>query len=300
MRSAEDYFDSIDALQKAFEEQKYFTNRGLATAIYLGLRMAKPLFLEGLPGVGKTDVARVLAEAVGARLIRLQCYEGLDVHQAVYEWNFARQMTRIRLMEARDERPEESDLFSEKYLIRRPLLEAINPSGGGPVVLLIDEVDRSDEEFEAYLLEVLSDFQITIPEIGTFSAEAKPAVVITSNRTREVHDALKRRCLYHWIDFPSLEMELRILTAKVPQASQQLSREVTAFVRELRGQDIYKRPGIAETLDWARALVQLDQDRLSPQVVHETLGLVVKSHDDLERLGPERIDSIYKRVYEQA
>lgn len=289
-------FDSIDDLQNALEGEKYFAGRGLATALYLAVRMSKPLFLEGHPGVGKTDVAKVLAGILKTPLIRLQCYEGLDIHQAVYEWNYSRQMMHIRLLEARGESPEEQQLFSEKFLIRRPLLQAIQPQSDEPVVLLIDEIDRSDEEFEAYLLEVLSDFQITIPEIGTMQARQRPYVIITSNRTREVHDALKRRCIYHWIDYPSFEKELQILQAKVPLAGDRLSRQVAAFVQELRGQDIYKHPGVAETLDWARALIHLEREILTPEVVDETLGLVVKSREDIDRIGPQGVTNILERI----
>lgn len=289
-------FDSIDDLQNALEGEKYFAGRGLTTALYLAVRMGKPLFLEGHPGVGKTDVAKVLAGILKTPLIRLQCYEGLDIHQAVYEWNYSRQMMHIRLLEARGESPEEQQLFSEKFLIRRPLLQAIQPQSDEPVVLLIDEIDRSDEEFEAYLLEVLSDFQITIPEIGTMQARQRPYVIITSNRTREVHDALKRRCIYHWIDYPSFEKELQILQAKVPLAGDRLSRQVAAFVQELRGQDIYKHPGVAETLDWARALIHLEREILTPEVVDETLGLVVKSREDIDRIGTQGVTNILERI----
>lgn len=289
-------FDSIDDLQTALEGENYFASRGLATSLYLAVRMGKPLFLEGYPGVGKTDVAKVLAGLLGTQLIRLQCYEGLDIHQAVYEWNYSRQMMHIRLLEARGETPREDQLFSEQFLIRRPLLQAIQPQGDEPVVLLIDEIDRSDEEFEAYLLEVLSDFQITIPEIGTMRARRRPFVIITSNRTREVHDALKRRCIYHWIDYPSFDKELQILHAKVPQAGDHLSRQVAAFVQELRGQDIYKRPGVAETLDWAQALIHLDRETLTPEIVHATLGLVVKSREDIDRIGAQAVTEILEQI----
>lgn len=278
------------------EGENYFADRGLATAAFLALQMGKPLFLEGHPGVGKTDVANVLANLLGARLIRLQCYEGLDIHQAVYEWNYSRQMMHIRLLEARGEDPVERELFGRKYLIRRPLLQAIEPQGGEQIVLLIDEIDRSDDEFEAYLLEVLSEFQITIPEIGTIRAERRPAVIITSNRTREVHDALKRRCLYHWIDYPEFKKELQILRAKVPGVGESLSREVAAFVQALRQKDIYKRPGVSETLDWAAALMQLGRETLSPEVVQETLGFVVKSHDDMERLGTQEVINTLQQI----
>ena len=244
---------SIEALRDALRQRRYIADRGLATSIYLALRLGRPLFLEGEAGVGKTEVAKVMAEILDTELIRLQCYEGLDVHHAVYEWNYARQMLNIRLSESRGDRLSEADLFSPAYLLRRPLLQAIEHSHEGPVILLVDEIDRSDEEFEAFLLEILSDFQITIPEIGTIKAQHTPFVVITSNRTREVHDALKRRCLYYWIDYPNFEKELEIVQARVPQAPSQLSRQVTGFIQELRHQDLYKLPGVAETLDWTRA-----------------------------------------------
>jgi MoxR-like ATPase len=240
--------------------------------------------------VGKTEVAKVLARILGTELVRLQCYEGIDVAQAVYEWSYARQMLHIRLLEARGEKPVEAELFSPQFLLERPLLRALRDDGGKPKVLLVDELDRSDEEFEAFLLEVLSDFQVTIPEIGTIKAARPPVVVLTSNRTREVHDALKRRCLYHWIDYPSFERELQIVTAKVPGAAETLSRQVTAFVQELRQADLSKRPGVAETLDWSAALVALDAKALDEQVVRDTLGVLLKYQDDVERarqgLGP--------------
>ena len=256
---------------------------------FLALKLGRPLFLEGEAGVGKTEVAKVLAASLERELIRLQCYEGLDVHHAVYEWNYTRQMLHIRMLEARGEHPQESDLFSEAFLLRRPLLQAIDSGSDNPPVLLIDEIDRSDEEFEAYLLEVLSDYQISIPEIGTVQAEIPPIVVITSNRTREVHDALKRRCLYHWIDYPSFEREYAILTLKVPDASERLAREITTFIQELRHSDLYKIPGIAETLDWAEALTSLDQKELDPQVVQDTLGALLKYKDDLALIQGERV-----------
>lgn len=279
---------SIDELQVQLREQLYLADRGLATAIFLALKLPRPLFLEGEAGVGKTEVAKALAGMLGTQLIRLQCYEGLDVHQAVYEWNYSRQILHIRMLEASGERPQEQDLFGPQFLLRRPLLQAVEWSGERPPVLLIDELDRSDAEFEAYLLEILSDFQVTIPEIGTLRASQPPIVVLTSNRTREVHDALKRRCLYHWIEFPSFERELEILTLKLPQLPQKLSRQVTAFVQELRKADLYKIPGVAETLDWAEALWTLDREQLDPAVVNDTLGALLKVQDDLLRIqGPE-------------
>ena len=288
---------SIDELQSALRERRYRASRGLATAIFLALKLKRPLFLEGEAGVGKTEVAKVLSDILGAELIRLQCYEGLDVHHAVYEWNYTRQMLHLRLLEARGERPAEAELFGPEFLLRRPLLSAIEGSRDGrPTVLLVDEIDRSDEEFEAYLLEVLSDFQITIPEIGTIRAKEPPVVIVTSNRTREVHDALKRRCLYHWIDYPSLEDELAIVQTKVPEASERLAREVAGFVQELRRADLYKLPGIAETLDWAAALVALDREALDPGVVGDTLGILLKYQDDVEKVRGEAAEAILARV----
>ena len=291
--------NSIDELQAALRERLYIADRGLATSIYLALKLQRPLFLEGEAGVGKTEVAKVVADVLGTDLIRLQCYEGLDVHHAVYEWNYSRQMLHIRLAEARGEafgQDAEAELFGPEFLLRRPLLQAIENSRQKPPVLLIDEIDRSDEEFEAFLLEVLSDFQITIPEIGTIKAERPPTVVITSNRTREVHDALKRRCLYFWIDYPSFEKEYAIVLAKVPQAPQRLARQVTAFIQELRQVDLYKVPGVAETLDWTAALVALDQTALAPAVVDDTLGVILKYQDDVEKVRGERVRAILDRV----
>ena len=264
---------SIEALQAQLREKLYIADRGLATAIYLALKLERPLFLEGEAGVGKTEIAKVLTEILDTELIRLQCYEGLDVNQAVYEWNYTRQMMHIRLAESRGEKLEEKDLFGPDFLLARPLLKAIDPSAKKAPVLLIDEVDRSDEEFEAYLLEVLSDFQITIPEIGTIRAKKRPLVIVTSNRTREVHDALKRRCLYFWIDYPTFQKELEIVRAKLPHASEKLSNQVTRFVQELREMELYKVPGVAETLDWVSALVALDKESLDESVVEETLDL---------------------------
>ena len=287
---------SIDELQVQLREQLYLADRGLATAIFLALKLPRPLFLEGEAGVGKTEVAKALAGMLKTQLIRLQCYEGLDVHQAVYEWNYSRQILHIRMLEAGGERPQEQDLFGPQFLLRRPLLQAIEWAGERPPVLLIDELDRSDEEFEAYLLEILSDFQVTIPEIGTLRARQPPIVVLTSNRTREVHDALKRRCLYHWIDFPSFERELEILTLKLPQLPQKLSRQVTAFVQELRRADLYKTPGVAETLDWAEALWALDREQLDPEVVNDTLGALLKVQDDLLRIQGPQVEQLVAKV----
>ncbi|MCA9970080.1 MAG: MoxR family ATPase [Anaerolineales bacterium] len=293
------HIDSIDQLQDALRARTYVADRGLATAAFLALKLQRPLFLEGEPGVGKTEIAKVLATLLNTNLIRLQCYEGLDVNHAVYEWNYTRQMLHIRLLEARGERADEAELFGHDYLLERPLLQAIRQSTRADArvpVLLIDELDRSDEEFEAFLLEILSDFQITIPEIGTIKAAAPPVVVLTSNRTREVHDALKRRCLYYWIDYPTFEKEYDIVTAKVPQAPARLAREVTAFVQELRQADLYKIPGVAETLDWTTALVALDQQALSVEVVHDTLGVILKYQDDIQRVDKETVQQILNRA----
>ncbi len=275
---------STGALLKAGD---YVADRSLATAVFLALKLNRPLFLEGEAGVGKTEIAKVLAASLGRRLLRLQCYEGLDVASAVYEWNYSRQMIEIRLAEAaggaqRDRLAE--DVFSQRFLIERPLLKALEPHDTGPPVLLIDELDRADEPFEAYLLEVLSDYQITVPEIGTIKADAPPITVITSNRTREIHDALKRRCFYYWVDYPSAERELQILKVKTPQASEALSRQVVAFVQRLRDLDLFKLPGIAETIDWNQALTQLDVISLDPDVVNDTLGALLKYQDDIARV----------------
>jgi MoxR-like ATPase len=286
---------SIDELQQALRGRRYYADRGLATTIFLALTLGKPLFLEGEAGVGKTEVAKVLAAVLDTELIRLQCYEGLDVHHAVYEWNYSRQMMHIRLLEAHGQRPAEAELFGPEFLLRRPLLRAIEHSGK-PAVLLIDEIDRSDEEFEAFLLEILSDFQITIPEIGTVKAEQPPVVVVTSNRTREVHDALKRRCLYAWIDYPSFDRELEIILSKVPAAPAALARQVTAFVQELREAELYKVPGVAETLEWTAALVALDREALDESVVADTLGVLLKYRDDIENVQGEGVATILGRV----
>ncbi len=286
---------SIDATAELLASSGYVAGRDLATVVFLALKMGRPLFLEGEAGVGKTEIAKVLAQALGRKLIRLQCYEGLDVASAVYEWNYAAQMIEIRLAEAvgevnRDELS--SSIFAEKFMIRRPLLQALQSENGQAPILLIDELDRTDEAFEAYLLEVLSDFQITIPELGTIKAETPPIVIITSNRTREVHDALKRRCLYHWVGYPDATRELAIIKAKRPHASEALAKEVVAFVQALRGGDIYKVPGVAETLDWVSALHELDCISLDPQVVNDTLGVLLKYQDDIARMegsGAKRI-----------
>jgi len=279
---------SIDAVQAMLAGQGYVAGRPLATVAFLALKLGRPLFLEGEAGVGKTEIAKAIASALGRRLIRLQCYEGLDAASAVYEWNFAAQMVAIRTAEATEGADRDTltdELFSERYLIRRPLLEAMSPQPGGAPVLLIDEIDRTDEPFEAFLLEALSDFQVTIPELGTVKAPEPPIVILTSNRTREVHDALKRRCLYHWVDYPDLARELDILSARAPEAGASLSREVVAFVQRLRTEDLFKKPGVAETIDWAKCLLALDVISLSPEVIADTIGAVLKYQDDIQRLA---------------
>jgi MoxR-like ATPase len=278
---------SIDAITTAFRERDYIADRSLATAVFLALELGRPLLLEGEAGVGKTELAKVLASSLGTRLIRLQCYEGLDVNTAVYEWNYPRQMLEIRLLEARGDidRAKAHDIFSAEFLIKRPLLQALEASSEGePPVLLIDEIDRADEEFEAYLLEILSDFQVTVPEIGTIQAERPPRVILTSNRTREVHDALKRRCLYHWIDYPTAQREFDIVLARVPGAPEGLAHQVVGFVQRLREADLTKVPGVAETLDWAAALMALGARELDPDTVDATLGVVLKYEEDVQAI----------------
>ena len=278
---------SIDETMALLGEADYLADRSLATVLFLALRMGRPIFLEGEAGVGKTEIAKVLATTLGRRLIRLQCYEGLDVASAVYEWNYAEQMIAIRLAEAEgniDRDRLSHDVFSDRFLIKRPLLQALEPDTAGVPVLLIDELDRTDEAFEAFLLEVLADFQVTIPEMGTVKAEHPPIVVITSNRTREIHDALKRRCLYHWVDYPTAERELAIVRTKVPGIGKRLSQEIVHFVQALRKQDLFKAPGVAETLDWASALTELDAVALDPATVSDTLGVLLKYQDDIARL----------------
>jgi MoxR-like ATPase len=275
---------SIEEVMSRLGDRRYITDRPLATAIFLALKLGKPLFIEGEAGVGKTEAAKVMAEVLGARLIRLQCYEGIDVAHAVYEWNYPRQLLHIRLLnESADRQMAEKEIFSREFLLRRPLLDAIDNDDEIPPVLLIDEIDRSDEEFEAFLLELLSDFQISIPELGTIRARQQPFVIITSNRTREVHDALKRRCLYHWIDYPAVEKELAIVRTRAPEAAEQLAREVTLLVHGLRDMDLYKVPGVAETLDWTRSLAALGATRLDASLVDATLGAALKYQEDLER-----------------
>lgn len=285
--------DSIDAAETMLASQGYVPNRALATVVFLSLRLGRPLFLEGEAGTGKTEIAKTIARALGRRLIRLQCYEGLDAASAVAEWNFAAQMVAIR---AADGGIAKGDLFTEEFLIERPLLASMRPQPGGAPVLLIDEVDRTDEPFEAFLLEALSDFQVTIPELGTIRAPEPPIVILTSNRTREVHDALKRRCLYHWVDYPDATRELAILQARAPEASLALSREVVAFVQRLRAEDLFKKPGVAETIDWAKCLLALDVIQLSPEVIADTLGAILKYQDDIQKLqGSEA-----KRILDEA
>jgi MoxR-like ATPase len=278
---------SIDAVQKMLADQGYVCSRALGTVVFLSLKLGRPLFLEGEAGVGKTEIAKALAASMGKRLIRLQCYEGLDASSAVYEWNFAAQMVAIRTAEATgtaDRAALNAELFSEEFLIERPLLQALRPDENGAPVLLIDELDRTDAPFEAFLLEALSDFQVTIPEMGTVTAPEPPIVILTSNRTREVHDALKRRCLYHWVDYPDFDREMEILQARAPEAAEALSREVVAFVQRLRTEDLFKKPGVAETIDWAKCLLALDALTLSPEVIADTLGAVLKYQDDIAKL----------------
>ncbi len=279
--------DSIDAVQARLADQNYVCGRALAVVVFLSLSLGRPLFLEGEAGTGKTEIAKAIAAALGRRLIRLQCYEGLDAASAVYEWNFAAQMIAIRTAEATGETDQntlKTNLFSTEYLIERPLLQAMRPDPNGAPVLLIDEIDRTDEPFEAFLLEALSDFQVTIPELGPIRAAEPPVVILTSNRTREVHDALKRRCLYHWVDYPDIDREMAILQARVPNAAERLSREVVGFVQKLRTEDLFKRPGVAETIDWAKCLLALDMIELSPAAIADTLGALLKYQDDIQRL----------------
>ncbi len=290
---------SIDDTLALLKSADYVAERSLATVLFLSLRLGRPLFLEGEAGVGKTEIAKVLASTLGRRLIRLQCYEGLDVAAAVYEWNYAAQMMAIRLAEAAGERDKdrlEHDVFSERYLVKRPLLQALEPSAGGPPVLLIDEIDRADEAFEAFLLEILSDFQITIPEIGVIKADKPPIVVITSNRTREIHDALKRRCLYHWIGYPNAAREIEIVRAKAPRAPQRLTEELVAFVQAIRKQDLFKSPGVAETLDWASALTELDAVALDPAQVSDTLGVLLKYQDDIAKIDGAKASELIEQA----
>ncbi len=291
--------DSVDETLDLLRGQRYVADRPLATAVYLSLHLGRPLFLEGEAGVGKTEVGKVLAVGLRRRLIRLQCYEGLDVSSAVYEWNYARQMIEIRIAEAAgvtDRTSLESDVFSDEFLIHRPLLEALDPRPEGPPVLLIDELDRTDEPFEAFLLELLSDFQITVPEVGTIRAKEPPVVIITSNRTREIHDALKRRCFYHWIDYPTRERETEIVALRVPEAAEEFTCQVVDFVQRLRQEDLFKMPGLAESIDWTRALLTLGRSGLDGDVVNETLGVLLKYEDDLARVRGEPVEVILQEV----
>jgi len=292
-------FGTIDELQQALVASDYVADRPLATAIFLALKLQKPLLLEGEAGVGKTEVAKTLARMTGRHLIRLQCYEGLDVNTTIYEWNYTRQMLQIRLLEAigaTESHATMKEIFGPEFLIKRPLLQAIEESWDQPPILLIDEIDRADEEFEAFLLELLSDWQISIPEIGTIRAAHPPTVIITSNRTREVHDALKRRCLFYWIDYPSLEKERRIVAARIPGASEQLAHQVVAFVQELRKMDLYKLPGVAETLDWSTALIALNAEALTPGVVDDTLGAILKYQDDILQVRGTGVKSMLEKI----
>jgi MoxR-like ATPase len=290
---------SVDDTAKLLAGADYVAERSLATAVFLSLKMGRPLFLEGEAGVGKTEIAKVLASTLGRRLVRLQCYEGLDIASAVYEWNYSRQMIEIRLAEAegvKDRDALSNDIFSEKFLVRRPILQALESDAGGAPVLLIDELDRTDEPFEAYLLEVLSEFQVTIPELGTMRAKEAPIVVLTSNRTREIHDAIKRRCFYHWVDYPDADRELDILKRKAPGVPERLSKEVVAFVQRLRKMDLFKLPGVAETIDWSKALTALDTIALSPQTVNDTLGTLLKYQDDITRVRGSEAERLLAEV----
>ncbi len=294
---------SVDQTAQLLNKGGYIAGRDLATVLFLALKLERPLFVEGEPGTGKTEIAKVLSATLGRRLIRLQCYEGLDVSSAVYEWNYAAQMTAIKLAEVQGQHDRhliEAEIFSNRFLIKRPLLQALEANDTGPPVLLIDELDRADEPFEAFLLEVLSDFQVSIPELGVIKAGRPPIVVITSNRTREIHDAVKRRCLYHWVDFPDVERELEILKRKVPGVSERLSREVVAFVQSLRKADPFKLPGIAETIDWANALIALDAIAITPEIVQSTLGVLLKYQDDLAKFRGDGLEHLIDRAREAA
>jgi MoxR-like ATPase len=295
--------NSIDEVAQLLASQQYIAGRHLATTLHLAMRMGRPLFLEGEAGVGKTEVAKALAAGLARKMVRLQCYEGLDIANAVYEWNYPRQMIEIRLAEAAGQASKdrlEADIFTDRFLIKRPLLQALESTDGNPPVLLIDELDRADEPFEAYLLEVLAEYQVTIPELGTIRAEQPPLVVITSNRTREIHDAVKRRCFYHWVDYPDKERELEIVRRKAPQAADTLSREVVAFIARLRGMALYKAPGVAETIDWATALAALDKTVLDPEAVQATLGVVLKYEDDIARLDAGTVAQLVGDVRSEA
>ena len=294
---------SIDAVHDKLSKHNYISDRSLSTAIFLMMKMEKPIFLEGEPGVGKTEVGKVMAKMMGTELIRLQCYEGLDVHNAIYEWNYSRQILQIRLMEAGGEKDKEkltAEIFGPDFLIKRPLLQAVDYDKKGPPVLLIDELDRADEEFEGFLLEILSDFQVTIPEIGTITAKQRPFVVITSNRTREIHDALKRRCLYHWIGYPSADREFEIVKRRIPDVNEQLGKQVVTFVQAVREKDFYKLPGVAETIDWANALMKLGTTALSSEITEDTLGMLLKYQDDIEKMKGEVTHGLVQRAVAEA
>ncbi len=298
MTTAVNVPESIDDVQAMLRDQRYIADRGLAVAIFLALKLRRPLFLEGEAGVGKTEIARALSTGLETELIRLQCYEGLDVNHAVYEWNHARQLLEIRLMEAGggvDRTSAAADLFSERFLIKRPLLQAIDPLRDRSPVLLIDELDRADEEFEGFLLELLADFQITIPELGAFQAVHAPVVIITSNRTREIHDALKRRCLYYWVDYPDFQKELQIVSTRLPEAPHRLAQQVTGFIQELRETELYKVPGVSETIDWTSALLALNQTELDSEVIEDTLGILLKYQDDIETVRGEPVRAMLER-----
>ena len=296
-------FKTVDDIQYHLDKQQYIANRELSTSLFLSLKMNKPIFLEGEPGVGKTEIAKALAKIIDTELIRLQCYEGLDVHNSIYEWNYSRQILQIRMMEVEGKSDQESisgEIFGSKFLIKRPLYQAIDFEGSSPPVLLIDELDRADEEFEAFLLEILSDYQISIPEIGTIKAEHPPIVVITSNRTREIHDALKRRCLYHWIGYPTAKQEFEIIKRRIPDISETLGKQVVAFVQAIRKKEFYKYPGIAETLDWANALIQLGTTDLSKEITKDTLGTLLKYQDDIESMDDKTTHGLVQKAFSEA
>jgi|TARA_B100001750_G_scaffold248576_1_gene281611 MoxR-like ATPase len=296
-------FNSVNDIQNRLDKEQYISNRALSTSIFLALKMNKPIFLEGEPGVGKTEVGKVLSNILNTNLIRLQCYEGLDVHNAIYEWNYSRQILQIKMMEVegkKDKSKITDEIFGAKYIIKRPLFKAIDYEGDIPPVLLIDELDRADEEFEAFLLEILSDYQLSIPEIGTIRASYPPVVVITSNRTREVHDALKRRCIYHWIGYPTADQEFEIVKRRIPAMNKQLAKQVVAFVQAIREKNFYKLPGIAETLDWAEALIKLGTKELSVNITADTLGTLLKYQDDIESMDSETTNGLVQKAFKEA